>query len=253
MPQTQDEWKTISDKFFQQWNFPYCLGAIDGKHISFVASHSSGSYYYNYKGYHSIVLLALCDADYKFSYIDVGVNGRNSDGAVFRESTLKRALDMNILQFPENSHLPGQQVKVPYVFVADEAFPLSERILKPYSSRGLSVERRIFNYRLSRARRVVENAFGILANRWRILLTNINLSPEKVQNIVLACCVLHNFLIMKKPKQYIDIEKTCKLGDLNNLQGPNRCAQNALNIRDAFARYFSHEGAVPWQNEHCFL
>ena len=74
---------------------------------------------------------------------------------------------------------------------------LKDSMLKPYSQNGLTPERRIFNYRLSRARRVVENAFGILANRFLVFMTPINLAPEKVEITTLACCILHNFLRSK--------------------------------------------------------
>ena len=70
-------------------------------------------------------------------------------------------------------------------------------MLKPYSQNGFTPERRIFNYRLSRARRVVENAFGILANRFLVFMTPINLAPEKVEITTLACCILYNFLRSK--------------------------------------------------------
>ena len=80
------------------------------------------------------------------------------------------------------------------MIVADDAFPLKEYILKPYSQVGLTREKRIFNYRLSCARRIVENGFGILANRFRIFMTPIALAPEKVETIVMACCSLHKIL-----------------------------------------------------------
>ncbi len=73
----------------------------------------------------------------------------------------------------------------------------------PYSQVGLTQEKRIFNYRLSRARRVVENAFGILANRFRVFLSPIRLSPEKVETIVLACCTLHNYLRSKNTSRNV--------------------------------------------------
>ncbi|KAF2884475.1 hypothetical protein ILUMI_21692 [Ignelater luminosus] len=95
---------------------------------------------------------------------NVGVNGRVSDGGVLRESNLKMAMDMNILDFPENAMLPGVNQSIPYVFIADEAFPSSVRIVKPFRDRGLTSERKIFNFLLSHARRVVENAFGIMGN-----------------------------------------------------------------------------------------
>ena len=66
--------------------------------------------------------------------------------------------------------------------------------MKPFSHKDMLVERRIYNYRLSRARRVVENAFGIMANRFRVFLTTIALAPHKVDELVLAACVLHNYL-----------------------------------------------------------
>ena len=125
---------------------------------------NSGSYYFNYKHSFSVVLLAVVDADYKFLYIDVGCNGRISDGGVFRNSTLSTALEQNTLNIPPPKPLPGKTQPIPYMIVADDAFPLKEYIQKPYSQIGLTIEKRIFNYRLSRARRIVENAFGILVN-----------------------------------------------------------------------------------------
>lgn len=157
MSQNADEWKQIAEEFEKLWNFPLYLGALDGKHINFRAPRSAGSFYYNYKGNHSIVLLALTDANYKFTYVDVGLNGKISDGGVYRESSLKRAIDLDARKFPPDVCLPGQIVMVPYTFVAGDAFPLSKRTMIPYSQRGLTNQKRIYNYRLSRARRVVGN------------------------------------------------------------------------------------------------
>ncbi|XP_046395776.1 putative nuclease HARBI1 [Ischnura elegans] len=202
VPRKCQEWENIAEKFSSLWNFPMCLGAMDGKHIAFSPPASAGSHFFNYKGSHSIVLLAVADAQCKFIYVDVGVNGRVSDGGVFRESTLCKAIACNTLNFPPNRRLPHGQAEVPYVFVADEAFPLTPRILKPYPSRDLDEEKRNFNYRLSRARRVVEYSFGILSNRFRVFLTTINLSPEKVESVVLAAVGLHNFLCEKNGAAY---------------------------------------------------
>lgn len=140
------------------------------------------------------MLLALVDADYKFLYVDIGCNGRVSDGGVFKNSTLFSALENNTLHIPSPKAILDQQKKIPYMLVADDAFPLKTYIQKPYSQSGLTTEKRIFNYRLSRARRIVENAFGILSNRFRVFMTPMKLAPEKVEVIVLACCSLHNFL-----------------------------------------------------------
>lgn len=69
---TRQDWLEIAHGFQERWNFPNCIGAIDGKHVVLQAPPASGSLYYNYKGTHSIVLLALVDAHYKFRVIDVG-------------------------------------------------------------------------------------------------------------------------------------------------------------------------------------
>ena len=108
----------------------------------------------------------------------------------------------NSINIPTAKHIPGYPYPWPYVIVADDAFPLKTYMMKPYAFRGLSREERIFNYSLSLARRVVENAFGILASMFPVLLTTTNLSPELMQNVVLACCTLHNFLKEKKSANY---------------------------------------------------
>ncbi|KAB0804600.1 hypothetical protein PPYR_01570, partial [Photinus pyralis] len=213
--------RNLKQQYLQQskWNFPLCLGSIDRKYINFRAPRSAGSYFYNYKGDHSIVLLAVADANYKFLYVDVGVNGRVSDGGVYSESSLKLAIDRGKLNLPTDECLPDQDIPIPYTFIADDAFPLSKRIMKPFNNRGLTNDKRILNYRLSRARRVVENAFGILANRFRILLNTINLSPDKVELITLTCCVLHNFLLSKNPKYKKIAINNNKLPNLVQIQG----------------------------------
>jgi hypothetical protein len=99
----------------------------------------------------------LVDADCRFVFIDVGSNGRVNDGAVFRNSTLNLAMENNLLNWPDNS-----------VIIGDDAFPLKNTLLKPYSKVNLTLKQKIFNYRLSCARRVSENAFDILAQRFRL-------------------------------------------------------------------------------------
>ena len=194
MPDTSEAWEKIAQQFEEKWNFPNCIAAMDGKHVAIKCPIKSGSMYYNYKQYFSIVVFALIDADYRFIYVDVGCNGRISDGGVFANSYIFKALEEKSLNIPNGKLLPGRENPLPYVIVGDEAFPLKTYLLKPYPSRQLDLSKRIFNYRLSRARRVVENVFGILASRFRVFKSTIDMEPEKAQKIVLACCALHNFL-----------------------------------------------------------
>ena len=109
-PTTQREWINISKSFYQHWNFPNCVGAIDGKHCNIQAPPNSGSEFFNYKKTFSVVLLAVCDAMYKFTYIDVGTPGRWSDGGTFDHCTLNHALAAGDLNLPADATLPGEVI-----------------------------------------------------------------------------------------------------------------------------------------------
>lgn len=265
MPSTESEWKHISKQFEDVWNFPNCIGALDGKHVEFRPPRSMGSYYHNYKGGNSIVLLALTDAQYKFLCVDVGCNGRISDGGVFQNSPLCEILTgaENLMNIPPPEILPGTQTAVPYVTVADDAFPLTEHIMKPYKG-NLTPLQRIFNYRSSRARRTSENAFGILCNRFRILLKKMELPVETVEKITLAACVLHNFLLDTCGKSYVgQLEEKEDTNECviipgewqhNTLRGIGRVGQRksvkeARKVRDTLQEYFNTTGYVQWQWE----
>ena len=236
----------VADEFYKRWNFPNCIGAMDGKHVLIKCSINSGSYYFNYKSTFTIVLLALVDADYKFLYVDVGCTGRVSDGGVFRNSSLGDALEHNKLNVPDS-----EEEQLPYVVVGDDAFPLKTYIMKPYALRNFTVEKRILNYHLSRARRIVENVFGIFANRFRIFLLQ-SVAPENTIKIVLASCVLHNYLRTESPDRYTppgfcDVEST-ETGQFEPLvqQGGNRYSSSAMEVRGKYCKYFNTVDRVPW-------
>ncbi|XP_049316669.1 uncharacterized protein LOC125779377 [Bactrocera dorsalis] len=251
MPNNAEEWKIIAADFESKWNYNHCIGAIDGKHVNIIKPAKSGSYYYNYKKQFSIVLMAIVSANYEFLAVEVGMNGRASDSGIFGQSKFKYKYDEGLLNLPQPEKLPLSDDILPYVLVGDDAFPLLENLMKPYSRRNLNVEEQIFNYRLSRARRVVENSFGILANRFRILHTTMNLDPEKSAKITLACCYLHNFLIKTNSSVYLrnDVNNDCV--HLVDMQPTNygNITQNSANIRNKFCNYFNTVGAVEWQNK----
>lgn len=100
------------------------------------------------------------------------------------------------MPIPAPKALPVTEDVLPNFFVADAAFPLTENLMKPYPGTLLSPEKEKFNKRLSRARRTIENAFGILVARWRILLGTLHLAPHNAEKIVLACIALHNFIML---------------------------------------------------------
>lgn len=110
----------------------------------------------------------MCDAKYCFILLDIGDAGRDSDGSAFRNSALRQAMEHGLLSLPAADKLPGHTSPVPYYFVGDSAFPLKLYMLRPYPGRFLPEVKRIFNYQLSRARRVIENTFGIMSAKFRI-------------------------------------------------------------------------------------
>ncbi|XP_077111117.1 uncharacterized protein LOC143766979 [Ranitomeya variabilis] len=186
IPQPSMEiWLRSAEEFQQICNFPNCVGAVDGKHIRIAKPAGTGSEYYNYKKYFSIVLMAIADANCRFLAVDIGAYGRSNDSQVLKNSPMGRCLYGESYDLPPARPLPGtNDPALEYVFVGDEAFQLSPHLLKPYSSRNLNHTKRVFNYRLTRARRVVECSFGILTAKWRVLLTAIKLKTTTIDKII---------------------------------------------------------------------
>ena len=131
--------------------------------------------------------------DYESLYADVGSNGRGNDSGVWNKSYLQ-AIQNGSVKLPKDDALVNGVI-APYVFVCDDAFALKKIMLKPYPQQKWTAEKRVYNYRHSRVRRIPEYLFGILANRWRIFSTTINLEPKHVENIALFALALHNMLI----------------------------------------------------------
>ncbi|XP_043469961.1 uncharacterized protein LOC122503464 [Leptopilina heterotoma] len=122
--------------FFDMWQFPNCFCAMDGKHIMMQAQPHSGSDFYNYKQYHSIKLLAMCDAKYNFTYVDVGGKGRQSDGGVFKNTALYEKLANDTMNLPPTTSLHAGGPKVPQVFLGDAAFSNAMHYLCPFKGAG---------------------------------------------------------------------------------------------------------------------
>lgn len=168
-------------------------------------------------------------------------------------SSLASAIESGELRILPDCHLPNSDsVTVsPYVMVADDAFALRTHMMKPCGSGNLTQKQRVFNYRLSRARRVVENAFGIMCSRFRVFSKAIPLSPENVQKVVMASCCLHNYLLRNptSASQYMpdDPDKTSELHPVTQQAG-NRASNAAMAVRDDFCHFFdSDSGSVSWQ------
>ena len=182
--------------FYERWDFPNTVGPLDGNQLHMRAPDSSGTTFFNYKKSFSINLMAIVDADYKFLVVDIGQIGSASDGGMWDNSNFGSAWNRDQVNMPPPTPLPGTETDIPYVLVADEPFPLKPNLMHPYPGResANNMRKRRYNYRLSRARRVVENAFGILANGWRFLFNPVDANLEKLTMMANAACVLNNLL-----------------------------------------------------------
>lgn len=263
MAYTPENWMTVAADFNAKWNMPNCLGALDGKHVRIKCPPNAGSLYYNYKRYHSIILMAASDASYRFTFIDVGSPGADGDVNVFSRTDFGKHIleDAPFLNLPPDSPINGDDT--PYFFIADDAFPLSHRIMKPYgTATELINAQRIFNYRLSRARRTVENAFGILTMRWGCLRSEFLCAPDKVKIIVAACCALHNFLLNRSASyatsadRYDKNEKVVEgewrtLQQMDQINGHKRGRPHEAGsfIRRKLTEYFNNVNILPFQFE----
>lgn len=263
-PSSSNEWLEIAKGFEETWNLPHVIGALDGKHIRVKCPAGSGTLYHNYKGFFSIVLLAACDARYCFTVIDIGVLLR---------SEMNRKFENGSLNLPEPARLEGCRYDpLPYFMVGDEIFPLKTWLMRPFPGKDIQEEESVYNFRHSRARRTIENAFGIMTSRWRILNNPINASVENIEKYVMAIIVLHNYLRLTEnasycPRGFADSFESdgsfipgdwramanatnSQLLNLKPVRG-SRYQQDAIFMRSCLKEYVNSAlGKLEWQLDH---
>lgn len=256
---TKMDWVQTATGFKKNKWFPNCIGAVDGKHIRIKKPSNCGSLYYNYKQFHSTVLLSVVDSNYKFLIVDVGSMGKNSDGGIFDHSQFGKLFKENKIDIPEDIPIETNGTPLPHVFIGDEAFRLSEHFMKPFPRKQLDDKKRAFNYRLSYARSVVECTFGILVSKFRIFESAISVHPEKVDMIILSAIVLHNMIrcedhialaddndLSINYGAFVNLNNSCQNNRRANV---NQSTARARNVREAFANYFFTVGKTPWQDQ----
>lgn len=241
---SQDQLEKIAEGYEKRWKFPNCFGAIDGKHCQLKCPSGSGSSYFNYLKYFSIVLQGVADAEKKFITIEVGARGKQSDGGIFSSSTLFRSIEDATFNVPPAKELPNTNIKAPYVLIGDEAYPLKCYLMRPFPNRNLDPIKENFNKRLSSARKCIECAFGILRAKWRILGKDIEVEPEKAIAIIKCACILHNVVRTRDGDTDLDYCNTIIINHDNITEQVDaytnygRTTNQAKEIRETFAQYF---------------
>ncbi|KAJ8876737.1 hypothetical protein PR048_021184 [Dryococelus australis] len=174
-PQFNKEyWRVVAEGFKKRAHFPHCLRAVDGKTHAFINPEHSESLYHNYKHFFSVVLLTVADSNYRFLYVDVGSVGKAADQTILYDSTFGRALADGSLEIPQPDTVS------PELSQLDAAVPTD------------TLNKEIFNYRLSTARRYVECTFGILTYKWRISHRSVCLNHDNSVCVIKAACSLYN-------------------------------------------------------------
>lgn len=241
---SKNQFLEIANDCFCLWNFANCIGCLDSKHVRIKCPEKSGSMFYNYKHFFSMVLQGLVDAHYRFIVVDVGGCGKQNDGKTFESSDLFRLMQTNTLDIPHPACLPGTNVKAPYVFVGDDAYPLMANLLKPYVKNELSFDEEMFNKRLSRMRKSVECAFGILFAKWRLLSTIIETKIVTTEHIIKCICLLHNIIIDLEGMQHHLNEAVVLPVTERRKKRMGRPTNTGTAVRDLFKTYFANNPIV---------
>ena len=237
-----EEYQQISRVFLDDWDFPMCVGALDSTHIPIIAPSDSHNDYYNRKCFYSIILQGVCDNSGLFWNVDIGFPGKAHDSRVLSNSTLFDQAENGQLFPPVTQNIHGRDIL--YVLVGDAAYPLKTWLMKPFRENiNTPGDEKNFNYRLSRARIIIECAFGKLKGRWRALMKRCDSHVSIMPTVVMACVILHN--ICEHRGEDFDFPDV----DTDGMQEPDpheavqgrrdEDMQGAIHIRNALKAHFN--------------
>lgn len=187
------EAKQVLIDFEELCGMPQCAGAIDGCLIPIKCPRGLYNWkYWCYKGFNAILLLAVVDARGIFTYIKTGFPGNAGDAAAWSTCALKPFVERGTFFPPDCVRQIGDVMVAPFI-VGDSAFPFSRTMMKCYNGNPREgTPNGDFNYALIRTRRVVENAFGRLKMRWRVLKAGRVADVTLIPRLINLCCALHN-------------------------------------------------------------
>lgn len=205
------EVREITQAFARTANFPDVLGAIDGTHIPITAPKEHAAKYINRKGFHSILLQAVCNPNLEFIDCFTRGPGCMHDSRMLRKSPLMQ----KILQNPNDvfygkSHLLG-----------DAAYPLSSWMIVPFRDNGhLTLSQISFNKAHSSTRSTIERAFGLLKGRFRRLKLLDMKKTELIPAVILSCCILHNICLKNEDNIQSILEDNVNCDDCDSIDEP---------------------------------
>ena len=162
----------VVDEFKSKWGVPQCFGAVDSCHVPICAPSGQHTDYYNRKGWYSMIIKEIVDANYQFLGVCIGWPGSVHDTGVFAHSNLCKKITHGHLVPNKSITISGAHI--PLYMIGDSAYPMQSWLMKSFAHNSdLTAHQRHYNYRICKARIVVENAFGLLKARWcRVLKRN---------------------------------------------------------------------------------
>ena len=183
-------------RFKDSFSMEQIIGAIDGCHFEIKAPSVCKEDYFNRKQF-SVTMQAVADTSLKFLDITVGYPGSLHDARVFSLSPIFNAISNGIIMTGPTQMISG--ISVGPLLSGDSAYPLSPFLLTPFCSRTiLTRTQKMFNKNFCGLSIIIERAFGLLKNRWRLLLKMNEAELENAVISIVAACVLHNFCILYK-------------------------------------------------------
>ena len=255
LPQDAKDWQLIAKNFQLLWDFPHCLGALDGKHVLMKAPDNSGSLFYNYKHNFSIVLMALVDAKYKLILIDVGAYGRKSDGGVLQASNFGKALYGGRLPFPAPEPLqeapqlgpmPYWQMKLSHwrstSCVPTQGVASAFLMTRPYSTTASHVQDALWKIPSEFWQPGGEYMNVASISMWR---TSSRLFWQ------LVCCITFWSTPLSIPVLAPDQDPATQIRGLQPLEHFGfRAGQEAMEVRDRYKVYFTDHYQLPYQQQY---
>ena len=235
---TGDSLKAVIKGFEDNLGFPQCVGVVDGTHIPIMSPVECPADYYNRKGFHSIIMQGTVNHLGHFIDIYVGWPGRVHDARVFVNSTLYKRGQAGTLLPDWKKTISGKEI--PLLMLGDPAYPLLHWLMKAFPDNGsLTREQKTYNYRLSKARVVVEHAYGRLKGRWRCLLKRNDVLIDDLPKLVAACCVLHN--ICESRSESFDEDWMQDVSDHHSVNSHSTSSvdNSGKTIREALMTWFS--------------
>lgn len=250
---TKNKRLSVAEKYFDKWNFPNCLGGIDGKLLNVQRTVVQNNF--KKKLTLQFMMQIVADADNKIISSHLYYSGNSSAGASFIQSPLYSLMESYDPEIPEPISLPltTDDIQVPYVFLGNEEFPLLPHLMRPYTdAKHISDEERIFNYRLNRALHCVEKTLTMMLSKWRLLSETLDEEETNPIKILKTICLLHNLLMER------EINVSYVNGGVEGLRTEmprfttmhSTFSDEAFDIREIYRDYFSGDGSLTWQDYH---